>query len=81
MLSCLAPKEATELFRDLLWCQARRRGVPLNKIHISTNLNISDGGIDATIDEAAYQGEDDVLVEGGTYYQIKAGKTESNQSR
>ena len=72
-LKKLGPKEAVEVFRDILWCQARRKRVPISKIKISSNISVADGGIDAFIDRDAFKGSDDVLVCGGSYYQIKTG--------
>jgi hypothetical protein len=68
------PTQAVEIFRDLLWAGARRVGVPLTRVHISSRVNVADGGVDARIDA----GEDLVdslgLIKSGvTAYQIKTG--------
>lgn len=66
-------KEAVEVFRDLLNCEAKRLGVPLGRINISTKTNIADGGIDASVDYAVSNDAAEVLCAGNTHYQIKAG--------
>lgn len=70
-LSRLDSQGAVEVFRDLLWCQARRQGVPISSVHI-TLQEIADGGIDASVDEPALT-EFDELLSGRPSYQIKAG--------
>lgn len=76
-LTPLSPRQSIALFRDLLWCQARRRGVPLTKIHITTAENVPDGGVDAEVDDGVIGGQDDVLVAGRSFYQLKAGGSAS----
>jgi hypothetical protein len=75
-LGRLNGEEAVRVFRDLLWSQARKRGVPTSKVHITTTaVTTADGGIDAAIDSGVLSQADDLLLEGGTGYQIKAGKS------
>jgi hypothetical protein len=71
-LERLSPKEAVALFRELLWAEARRIGLPISKIHISVWVDIPDGGIDAVV-ENPLSIPSDLIKEGRTGYQIKAG--------
>ena len=71
----LTPSKAVELFRDLLWAEARRIGISLSKIHISLWINVPDGGIDASVDESVMDltKSSGLIKIGFTGYQIKAG--------
>jgi hypothetical protein len=73
-LGRLTPEGGVELFRDLLWCHARRIGVPTSRIHISAQVSIADGGIDAEVD-AKVPTTEDPLVAGNSFFQIKTGST------
>ena len=74
VLSQLNGEQAVQVFRNLLWCQARKAGVPTNKVHITTTaVTTADGGIDAAIDTDALPKTSDPLLESNTGYQIKAG--------
>lgn len=66
----LRDKDAAELFRDLLWCDAVRMG--LRNIVISLGTTVADGGIDATADME--QPSNGVTVSGSFHFQIKTGK-------
>ena len=75
MLARSTPEFAIEIFRDMLWCHARRKGIPLSKVHISLDTNRPDGGIDASVDnDNGMTATDEFLTTGGSHYQIKAGK-------
>jgi len=50
VLSSLAATAAVKHFRNLLWCEARRNGLPLQQVVVSLDANVSDGGIDAKIE-------------------------------
>jgi len=63
LLGRLDSKATLRFFGQLLWAQARRRGVPITKIHFSLRENVPDGGIDAAVDADAFAGSDDVLVQ------------------
>ncbi|MGN6370352.1 MAG: helix-turn-helix domain-containing protein, partial [Phycisphaerae bacterium] len=65
---------AVDTFRELLFCQARWRQVPITNIHITSAIK-KDGGIDASIDAGAMVSADELLIAGGTYFQIKTGET------
>jgi hypothetical protein len=69
----LNPEEAVEFFRELFWAEARRIGVPIAKVHISTWINVPDGGVDASIDDVPAIPVSDLAKEGITSFQIKAG--------
>jgi hypothetical protein len=68
------PAQAVEIFRDLLWAGARRIGLPLSEVHISSRINVADGGVDARIDASEGLVDSRGLIRTGvTAYQIKAG--------
>ena len=87
----LDASEAVALISELLWAEATRLGIPIGKIHISSNVNAPDGGVDAKISDHAIAG--DLIRTGHTACQIKSGKefephqehviqtTEAQQSR
>ncbi len=69
----LSPEEAVEFFRELLWAEARRIGVSIAKVHVSTWINVPDGGVDASVDDIPATPVSDLVKEGITSFQIKAG--------
>ena len=73
-LDLLNEDTAVEFFQKLLWAEARRLGIPLNKINVSSRVNVPDGGIDATIDDAQIATGCGIIKSGNTSYQIKSGK-------
>lgn len=72
-LERLNPQEAVDFFRELLWAEARRIGIGINKIHISSWINVPDGGVDAFVEEDNVQTRSGLIKTGCTAYQIKAG--------
>lgn len=72
-LDRLTDEEAVESFRDLLHAEARKIGIPLNLINISSRTKVGDGGIDASVDYSAISSG--LVKNGKTSYQIKTGKT------
>ena len=68
-----SPQEAVDFFSELLWAEARRIGIPLSKVHISSWINVADGGIDAMVEENISGAQSDLIKAGYTGYQIKAG--------
>jgi hypothetical protein len=48
-LNRLSPAEAATCFRDHLWAEARRQGIPISNVNISSWINVPDGGIDASV--------------------------------
>ena len=72
-LGRLDPTEAVLFFRELLWAEARRIGIEISKINVSTRTNVKDGGVDATVDEAQVETGCGIIKLGQTSYQIKSG--------
>lgn len=72
-LGQLNASQSVEIFRDLLWSQARKLSIPITKVHITQAITIGDGGIDAAIDDDVAVSDDDLLLCPGTAYQIKTG--------
>lgn len=70
-LERLSDGDAVEVFRELLWAEARAVGLPTSKIRVSELVDVADGGIDATV-EGGLPKSADLLREGRTGYQIKA---------
>ncbi len=73
ILESLDTTAAVRHFRNLLWCEARRSGLPSHKVVVSLDTNVSDGGIDAKIE--GVQKTDSLLINGNSYFQIKTGKS------
>lgn len=72
-LGCRNVEKAVEIFRDLLWCHARKFGIAVTKINITSRVTVSDGGVDAKIDEDIAGVPADLLISAGTSYQLKTG--------
>ncbi len=68
-------EQSVEIFRDLLWCHARKHAVPITKVHISSRVAVCDGGVDAKIDDDINNVSSELLVSAGTSYQLKTGST------
>ena len=66
---------AVEFFQKLLWAEARRLGIEISKINVSSWVNVPDGGVDATVKDAQFEGGQGLIKLGETSYQIKAGQT------
>ncbi|MEJ7843166.1 MAG: hypothetical protein WKF95_15485, partial [Rubrobacter sp.] len=62
---------AVVLFRELLWAEARTMGLPSRNVRVSELINVSDGGIDATV-QGGLPESVGLIKEGRTGYQIKA---------
>ncbi len=71
VLSDLSPVDTIKLFRNLLWCEARRTGLSPHNVLISLNETVADGGIDARVDGSP--SADSILVNGQIFFQLKAG--------
>ncbi len=71
----LDQKTAVEFFQKLLWAEARRLGVEISKIHVSSRVNVPDGGIDANVDDAQIEAGQGLIKHGKASYQIKSGDT------
>ena len=72
-LDRLDPTAATLFFRELLWAEARRIGIEVSKINVSSRVDVPDGGIDATVDDVQISGGSAIIKLGKTGYQIKSG--------
>ena len=75
-LDRLNPHTAVDFFRKLLWAEARRIGVEISKINVSSAIHVADGGIDAVVDDANIETGLGIIKPGKTSYQIKSGATE-----
>ena len=75
-LDRLNPHTAVDFFRKLLWAEARRIGVEISKINVSSAIHVADGGIDAVVDDANIETGLGIIRPGKTSYQIKSGTTE-----
>lgn len=73
-ISGLDSKRAVELVADLLWAEARRLGAPTTAVHVSTRINVADGGVDARVDELPVP-TGSFLSSGQIAFQIKTGDT------
>src|SRR5438067_13770594 len=73
-LARLSPADAVEFFRELLWAEARSKGIAVSKSHISTSINVPDGWVDALVEETDGRIGNDLIKAGQTAYQIKTGK-------
>ena len=73
-LAGLDGHKAVDVFRRLLWAEARRIGVEISKIHVSSAIHVADGGIDAAVDDAQIDIGCGIIKPGKTSYQIKSGK-------
>ena len=71
-LNRLGPEEAVFAFGELLWSEARRLSIPLNKISISRRVSVPDGGVDASVRDV--QTDEGIIKSGYTTYQIKSGE-------
>ncbi|MBI1930428.1 hypothetical protein HYR99_40025 [Candidatus Poribacteria bacterium] len=74
-LERLTPQGAVEFFRNLLWAEARRWGIPISKIRVSIRINVPDGGVDAIVEDNMAAAQSGPIKAGQTSYQIKAGKS------
>ena len=74
-LGRLDSTEAVLFFRELLWAEARRIGIEIGKINVSTRVNVPDGGVDASVDEAQIATGAGIIKPGKTSYQIKSGQS------
>ncbi len=73
-LNQLDQNTAVEFFQKLLWAEARRLGIELSKINISSEVTVPDGGVDAVVENNTSVASD-LIKTGQTSYQIKSGKT------
>jgi len=69
----LGAEIAVEFFSKLLWAEANKIGLSLNKINITSRINVADGGVDASVKDSLV--ESGLIKNGETSYQIKTGNT------
>jgi hypothetical protein len=74
-LQRLIPEFAVQRFRDLLWAECGRLGLPTTRAEISSRVDASDGGVDATITRDGIDPKSDLIQNGLTAFQIKAGSS------
>lgn len=73
-IAALDAARAVEFIADLLWAEARRLGFPTTQVHVSTRINVPDGGVDASVDPAGIDTfVESFLDDGETAFQIKSG--------
>ena len=71
----LNPTDAEDLFRELLRAETLRLGPENFKVNVPRGTNVTDGGIDATVDTSLLATQSDIIAPGKNGYQIKSGKT------
>lgn len=74
-LGKLSGNQAQVVLRDLLWAEARRIGVPVSAVRISTRTDVPDGGIDAVVIGTTANLESELLTSQNSFYQSKAGSS------
>lgn len=75
VIGLLDSQTAVLFFRDLLWAEARRTGIPVGNVSISLRTSVADGGIDASVrdTESERLKSSGLIMPGLTGYQIKTG--------
>ena len=74
-LGLLDQDRAVEFFGKLLRAEALRLGPGTCRINVPRKPNVSDGGIDATVDAKLAVAQSEIIASGKNGYQIKSGKT------
>lgn len=69
----LSAAAAVQAFRDLLFATSRRGGVPITNVSISLDINVADGGVDASIIGGTAEQLRDPLLAPETRFQLKTG--------
>lgn len=67
------PIQGVDYFRELVWAEARRIGIPITKIKVTSKITDKDGGVDATIDYDVDVSNSNFIKKGLNAYQIKTG--------
>lgn len=75
LLGYLSPETSIARFRELLFCEARHAGLRPDAVTISTNLHVSDGGIDAQVEATVPLPPDTFIKLGRNSFQLKSGTT------
>ena len=78
ILKNLDQQQAVDFFRDILWAEALNIGISQDLLHIPGCINVSDGGIDACLDNVSAPKES-WIDSGTTGYQIKAGNLSKSE--
>lgn len=74
-LKQIGANQAVNLFRQLLVIEAAKVGVPITAVDVPSDINTSDGGIDAEVSNLAGVAlPAGLIVDGLASYQIKTGK-------
>lgn len=74
-LGRLDQQTAVDFFQRLLWAEARRIGIEVSKINVSSQIHVPDGGVDATVDETQIATGSGIIKPSKTIYQIKSGQS------
>jgi hypothetical protein len=74
-LDRLDERTAVDFFQRMLWAEARRIGIEISKINVSSRIHVPDGGVDAAVDEVQIATGSGLIQPGRTSYQIKAGQS------
>ena len=56
--------KALLFFRELLWTDARRIGIAISKVNVSSRTNVPDGGVDATVAAGSLVTHSDIIAPG-----------------
>ena len=74
-LTELNQNTSVHFFQKLLWAEARQCNISISKINTPSQVNVGDGGVDATVDDVQIEKGQGIIKQGKTSYQIKAGKS------
>lgn len=81
-LKMIDARQAVDLFRQLLVIEAAMVGVPITAVDVPSDINTSDGGIDAEVSNSTHVALPGGLIfEGLASYQIKTGNFSASNSR
>lgn len=70
----MSPQEAVDLFRELLWAEATTLGIGKNLINVPSAITVTDGGIDAEVQNVQVSGGLGIIKQCLARYQIKTGR-------
>lgn len=74
----IVPERSIKLIAELLWAEARRLALPSTRVHVPSNLNVADRGIDASVDSGPEFPASDLIRQSKTRFQIKTGGFQPN---
>jgi len=74
-LANLGLQKSIELFRDLVWAEMRRCGIPQSCFHISVRFGLTDAGIDANLTDMNIPSDSSILRWRNVGFQIKSGSS------